>query len=757
MIHEPSGRTDTGFAARIRTADEQKANKTMKKLLYVWMLAALAGCTSDEWPAEPDWDRIPDPSVPVDDGLMKPAECDNTVVAHRGGSSECGAPDNSIASLRYAMECGCYGSECDIYWTKDDRIVVAHADGDCKVNNIQPWTATLAELRAAGRLSNGEELPALEDLIRTVMVDGNCTRLMLDIKKIDKPVAQTEYVINAARRACEIVTEMGAKHFVELVCTGYNGDVMKIANGYAKKAGLSIGMNSGKSGAEYGTLGFGWANLSAAGNMSMVAGGSGQRTLEEYEKAGVALSVYNVDRQSGDGNAVYSESAVDYYVANYARFRSLCSNYPKWLIGRIDAAYKTYDGIQSQADFEAFAASLESDAFGTRFANADGAVVLKTDLNLASFVPLSVFRGVFDGNGRTITVNYRGDDTQAGLFKTLYGTVKNLTLAGRFESTRTDDKEVHLGAIAARAYGATIENCVNKAAIAVHNGDDAASRCMILSGMVAKVWDGVTLRNCTNEGAISFASPAYCLIGGMVGAINADDGVSTISGCTNTADIENASRNNTDWCYVGGIVAKPTSGLLLLNGGADYRLTVGDCSFTGTIALSAGSKVRGAGIAAYAKGTYRISGCSFDGAILCSDGTVRDVVLGGMMGYAETTCDGFIEKCSFGGTIKAAVDGGNYYFGGIFGNNGSGATVVADCTASGTAYIGYNKGKSVGMLAGRPHSDGFTIRDCRIAGTVDNGGAEIVIGPDNLEEWMFRGTATSKKITLENNGYNNEK
>ena len=721
------------------------------------LAAAFAGCANDEWPAEPDWDRIPDPSVPVDDGLMKPAECDNTVVAHRGGASECGAPDNSIASLKYAMECGCYGSECDIYWTKDDNIVVAHADGDCKVNNIQPWTATLAELRAAGRLANGEQLPSLEDFIRTVMVDGNCTRLVLDIKRIDKPFAQTEYVINAARRACEIVTEMGAKHFVELLCTGFNGDVMKMAYGYAKRAGLPIGMNSNKSGGEFVSLGFEWANLSATTGMGSEAGGSGTRTLDEYETAGVALSVYNVDRQAGDGNAVYTESAVNYYIANYKRLRTLCSNYPKWLIAKIDAAYKTYDGIRSEADFAAFAESLATDAYGTRFANTDGAVVLHTDLTLSSLVPLSIFRGVFDGSGKTITVNYRGDDTQVGLFGTLYGTVKNLTLAGRFESTRIDDKEVHLGAIAARAYGATIENCVNKAAIAVANGDDATSRCMILSGMVAKVWDGVTMRSCTNEGAISFASPAYCLIGGMVGAINADEGVSTISGCTNAADIENASRNTKDWCYVGGIVGKPASSLLLLNGGTDYRLLLSDCSCTGTIALSAGSKVRGAGIAAYAKGTYRISGCSFDGAILCSDGTARDVVLGGMMGYAETTCDGLIEKCTFGGTIEAAVAGGNYYFGGIFGNNGSGATVVADCKTSAAARIGYGKGKSVGMLAGRPHSDGFTIRDCRIAGTVNNGGTEIVLSADNLEEWMFRGTATSKKITLENNGYNDGK
>ena len=200
-----------------------------KIICMLTLAAAFVGCTKDEWPDQPDWSRIPDPSIPVDDGFMKPAACSNTVVAHRGGAAECGAPDNSMAALEYAMSLGCYGMECDIYWTKDNDIIVAHANGDCKVNNLQPWTATVAELRAAGRLSNGEELPTLEEFIRRVMVEGNCTRLVLDVKRVDKPYAQPEYVINAARRACEIVTEMKAKHFVELICTGFNLDAMKAA------------------------------------------------------------------------------------------------------------------------------------------------------------------------------------------------------------------------------------------------------------------------------------------------------------------------------------------------------------------------------------------------------------------------------------------------------------------------------------------------------------------------------------------------
>ena len=98
----------------------------LKKIISLTAIAAtvlLFACTDDEeWPAQPDWSQIPNPDEVVDDGLLKPAACGNNVVAHRGGASECKAPDNSLASLRYAIEQGCYGSECDIYWTKDDNV-----------------------------------------------------------------------------------------------------------------------------------------------------------------------------------------------------------------------------------------------------------------------------------------------------------------------------------------------------------------------------------------------------------------------------------------------------------------------------------------------------------------------------------------------------------------------------------------------------------------------------------------------------------
>ena len=47
------------------------------------------------------------------------------------------------------------------------------------------------------------------------------------------------------------------------------------------------------------------------------------------------------------------------------------------------------------------------------------ALPIYCDLTLNGFVPLSNFSGTFNGNGKTLTIGYRGDAQQIGLFKRL--------------------------------------------------------------------------------------------------------------------------------------------------------------------------------------------------------------------------------------------------------------------------------------------------------------------------------------------------
>ena len=128
------------------------------------------------------------------------------------------------------------------------------------------------------------------------------------------------------------------------------------------------------------------------------------------------------------------------------------------------------------------------------------------------------------------------------------------------------------------------------------------------------------------------------------------------------------------------------------------------------------------------------------------------------MAMADKECVGLVEGCTFSGRISAAQAGANNFFGGIYGNNGGAASVVNDCRTTASAYVGCPIGKSVGMLAGRPNKKGFTVSNCRIAGTVTNKqGAAVVITADNLEDWMFAGYGTSVAVTLKNTGYNDGK
>ena len=312
----------------------------MKRLLI--LLAAVAaltfvGCEKRELPVpKPTEGSQPDePDVPVDPGeeTLVIADAPYKVVAHRGGSSECGFPDNSRAALRYAMQMKCYASECDIYWTKDNNVIIGHADNDCKINGLHPWEATVEDLRRAGKLKNGEDLPTLDDFLDIVMVKGNCTRLWLDIKNITSPSTLTQYPSKAVERSCEIIKERKADQWCEFICTG-NATVAGNAAACQKRYGIPVGWMANQAPAGVKAAGFTWANLNASNAMKTPTG-TGNHTVDEFYNAKVDISVFNVDKQKGDGNAVYSDDDIAWYVEQYPKMKAICTNYPSWLINKV--------------------------------------------------------------------------------------------------------------------------------------------------------------------------------------------------------------------------------------------------------------------------------------------------------------------------------------------------------------------------------------------------------------------------------------
>lgn len=279
-------------------------------------LLCLSSCGKDTVDPGPVWPDGPDTPEEVSD---KPGDCGNIVVAHRGGASEAGKayPDNSMASLQYAMSLKCYACECDIYWTKDDNVVVAHADADYKINGLHPWEATLAEIRKAGNLENGEMVPDLEMYLDEVMKKGSCTRLWLDIKNI---VGKPDYPIKAAKKACEIIKAKKAKNFVEFICTS-NATVMTSSYSFATASGVNIAWMANKPASEYLQKTYKWANLST----EFMKQGGGERTVEEFTQAGIAFSVFNAD----------DDATMNHYISYAPTMKAICTNYPKKLLTKM--------------------------------------------------------------------------------------------------------------------------------------------------------------------------------------------------------------------------------------------------------------------------------------------------------------------------------------------------------------------------------------------------------------------------------------
>lgn len=101
------------------------------------------------------------------------------IVAHRGYWDD--NAQNSIASLAKAQEFGCWGSECDLHLTADDKVVVHH-DQHIGFRNIQKSQS--ADIRSS-KLKNKEPVPTLEEYLRQGATNKDC-KLVLELKPHDR-------------------------------------------------------------------------------------------------------------------------------------------------------------------------------------------------------------------------------------------------------------------------------------------------------------------------------------------------------------------------------------------------------------------------------------------------------------------------------------------------------------------------------------------------------------------------------------------
>lgn len=148
----------------------------------------------------------------------KPNFAKNVVVAHRGAWKKNNLPENSIASLREAINIGCTGSEFDVHLTADDSLIINH---DPTYFNLPIEKTTYAELEKH-RLSNGEKLPTLYEYITEGLKNNTTTRLVCEIKPsaISKERGQL-----VAEKVIRLVQKMKAEALV--VYISFDVDILK--------------------------------------------------------------------------------------------------------------------------------------------------------------------------------------------------------------------------------------------------------------------------------------------------------------------------------------------------------------------------------------------------------------------------------------------------------------------------------------------------------------------------------------------------
>nr|WP_294897517.1 glycerophosphodiester phosphodiesterase family protein [uncultured Pedobacter sp.] len=138
----------------------------------------------------------------------------NPVIAHRGAWKERGLPENSIASLREAINLKCHGSEFDVHLTADDVLVVNH-DQNFYGLNIEKCTY---QQLLSKKHPNGEYIPTAEEYLKEGLKQ-NHTKLIFELKESERSKART---LEAAEKAVDLLNRLDKNGIVEFISFDYD-------------------------------------------------------------------------------------------------------------------------------------------------------------------------------------------------------------------------------------------------------------------------------------------------------------------------------------------------------------------------------------------------------------------------------------------------------------------------------------------------------------------------------------------------------
>ncbi|MBQ9666941.1 MAG: hypothetical protein IJV33_10790 [Bacteroidaceae bacterium] len=117
------------------------------------------------------------------------------------------------------------------------------------------------------------------------------------------------------------------------------------------------------------------------------------------------------------------------------------------------------------------------------------------------------FSGIFDGNGKTLTINLSNQSRFAAPFKCVSGaTIKNLRTTGTISGTGNAAGKLLSGVVGLSFGTTTITGCVSSVTLTTDFGTDAA-----LAGIVAGTMGGsITISGCVFDGSMTGSSNTRC-------------------------------------------------------------------------------------------------------------------------------------------------------------------------------------------------------------------------------------------------------
>lgn len=130
------------------------------------------------------------------------------IIAHRGSSFA--APENTVAAAKLAWQQNADAVECDIYLSKDNRVVVMHDSNTKRTtgqdHKIAETNSEMLRTLDAGSWKNeqyrGEKIPFLEEIIATVP-EGK--KLVIEIKCGIEVLPALKAVVNKSGKKKQLV------------------------------------------------------------------------------------------------------------------------------------------------------------------------------------------------------------------------------------------------------------------------------------------------------------------------------------------------------------------------------------------------------------------------------------------------------------------------------------------------------------------------------------------------------------------------